>query len=60
MGNFCGSRPGVHTLPHSAITGLPLIADSRIFSFLHVVREPLVVAFLHFLPEEFFQFTVER
>ena len=32
-GNFSGSRPGVHFLPHSARTGLPDSADCRIFSF---------------------------
>ena len=30
---FSGSRPGIHFLPHSALTGLPLSADSRILSF---------------------------
>ena len=31
-GNRCGSRPGTQTLPHSAMTGSPDSADSRIFS----------------------------
>ena len=33
-GNFCGSRPGTQTLPHSAMTGVPVTALSTILSFL--------------------------